>query len=85
MENCVREPREMEKPEAGESSEAPGRIEKYNVPLNKLKMMFEKGEAAQPKVRVWPSQISEEIKLHQENPGREWLQLLTPQILCSLF
>ncbi|NXL79332.1 LIMA1 protein, partial [Leptocoma aspasia] len=49
MENCVREPREMEKPEAGERSESPGRIEKYNVPLSKLKMMFEKGEAPQPK------------------------------------
>ncbi|NXR26762.1 LIMA1 protein, partial [Cinclus mexicanus] len=49
MENCVREPREMEKPEAGERSESPGRIEKYNVPLTKLKMMFEKGEATQPK------------------------------------
>ncbi|NXC89879.1 LIMA1 protein, partial [Cercotrichas coryphoeus] len=46
MENCVRE---MEKPEGSERSESPGRIEKYNVPLSKLKMMFEKGEAAQPK------------------------------------
>ncbi|NWZ69474.1 LIMA1 protein, partial [Acrocephalus arundinaceus] len=49
MENCVREPREMEKPEARERSESPGRIEKYNVPLTKLKMMFEKGEAPQSK------------------------------------
>lgn len=56
MENCVREPREMEKPESSERSESPGRIEKYNVPLNKLKMMFEKGEAAQPKVRICASQ-----------------------------
>lgn len=63
MENCVREPREMEKPEAGERSESPGRIEKYNVPLSKLKMMFEKGEAAQPKVRICPSQISGKLKL----------------------
>ncbi|NXA91425.1 LIMA1 protein, partial [Melanocharis versteri] len=49
MENCVREPRETEKPEGSERSESPGRIEKYNVPLSKLKMMFEKGEAPQPK------------------------------------
>ncbi|XP_063276992.1 LIM domain and actin-binding protein 1 isoform X2 [Prinia subflava] len=49
MENCVREPREMEKPEGSERSESPGRIEKYSVPLSKLKMMFEKGEAPQPK------------------------------------
>ncbi|XP_068853585.1 LIM domain and actin-binding protein 1 isoform X1 [Aphelocoma coerulescens] len=59
MENCVREPREMEKPEASERSESPGRIEKYNVPLTKLKMMFEKGEAPQAKAadgRVCPQQ-----------------------------
>ncbi|NXG07809.1 LIMA1 protein, partial [Sakesphorus luctuosus] len=50
MENCAREPREGEKPETGEGTEPPGRIEKYNVPLSKLKMMFEKGEAPQHKV-----------------------------------
>ncbi|XP_050186986.1 LIM domain and actin-binding protein 1 isoform X2 [Myiozetetes cayanensis] len=50
MENCVRQPREAEKPEAGEGAEPLGRIEKYNVPLSKLKMMFEKGEPPQPKV-----------------------------------
>ncbi|NXS95190.1 LIMA1 protein, partial [Jacana jacana] len=50
MENCLREPRETEKPEASENTEPSGKIEKYSVPLNKLKMMFEKGEAAQPKV-----------------------------------
>ncbi|NXW34640.1 LIMA1 protein, partial [Phaetusa simplex] len=50
MENCLRESREAEKPEASENTESSGKIEKYNVPLNKLKMMFEKGEAAQPKV-----------------------------------
>ncbi|NXJ70639.1 LIMA1 protein, partial [Rostratula benghalensis] len=50
MENCLREPREAEKSEGSENTEPSGKIEKYNVPLNKLKMMFEKGEAAQPKV-----------------------------------
>ncbi|XP_063997635.1 LIM domain and actin-binding protein 1 isoform X2 [Pogoniulus pusillus] len=50
MENCLREAREVEKSEGSESSEPSGRIERYNVPLNKLKMMFEKGEAAQSKV-----------------------------------
>ncbi|XP_015742302.1 LIM domain and actin-binding protein 1 isoform X2 [Coturnix japonica] len=50
MENYLREPREVEKPEAIENTEPSGKIEKYSVPLNKLKMMFEKGEAAQPKV-----------------------------------
>eukprot|EP00076_Gallus_gallus_P030999 XP_015155740.1 LIM domain and actin-binding protein 1 isoform X2 [Gallus gallus] len=50
MENYLRESREVEKPEASENAESSGKIEKYSVPLNKLKMMFEKGEAAQPKV-----------------------------------
>ncbi|NXG72203.1 LIMA1 protein, partial [Baryphthengus martii] len=50
MENCLRESREAEKPEAGENTDSSGKIEKYSVPLSKLKMMFEKGEAAQSKV-----------------------------------
>ncbi|NWV21622.1 LIMA1 protein, partial [Origma solitaria] len=50
-ESCGTEPGEMEKPEGSDRAESPGRIEKYNVPLSKLKMMFEKGEAPQPKVR----------------------------------
>lgn len=54
MENCLREPREAEKPEASENTDSSGKIEKYSVPLNKLKMMFEKGEAAQTKVRICP-------------------------------
>ncbi|XP_010151654.1 PREDICTED: LIM domain and actin-binding protein 1-like, partial [Eurypyga helias] len=49
MENCLRECREVEKPEAMENTDSSGKIEKYSVPLNKLKMMFEKGEAAQAK------------------------------------
>ncbi|NWR90647.1 LIMA1 protein, partial [Furnarius figulus] len=50
MANCVKEPREGQKGEGGEGTEPPGRIEKYNVPLSKLKMLFEKGEAPQAKV-----------------------------------
>ncbi|NXX77938.1 LIMA1 protein, partial [Urocolius indicus] len=50
MENCLREPREGVKPEASENTDSSGKVEKYNVPLNKLKMMFEKGEATQSKV-----------------------------------
>uniref|UniRef100_A0A8D0HMW3 LIM domain and actin binding 1 n=1 Tax=Sphenodon punctatus TaxID=8508 RepID=A0A8D0HMW3_SPHPU len=51
MENCLRESRqEVGKPEANENAESSGKIEKYNVPLNRLKMMFEKGDAAQTKV-----------------------------------
>ncbi|NWS57929.1 LIMA1 protein, partial [Chunga burmeisteri] len=50
MENCLRESREVENPEASETTDSSGKIEKYSVPLNKLKMMFEKGEATQTKV-----------------------------------
>ncbi|KAM9514404.1 LIM domain and actin-binding protein 1 isoform 1-T2 [Guaruba guarouba] len=50
MENCLREPREVEKSDASETTDSSGKIEKYSVPLTKLKMMFEKGEATQPKV-----------------------------------
>ncbi|XP_051016301.1 LOW QUALITY PROTEIN: LIM domain and actin-binding protein 1 [Acomys russatus] len=50
MENCLGDSRhEVEKPEVSESTEASGKIEKYNVPLNRLKMMFEKGEHTQAK------------------------------------
>ncbi|XP_068265893.1 LIM domain and actin-binding protein 1 isoform X3 [Nyctibius grandis] len=50
MENCLRESREVEKAEASENTDSSGKIEKYSVPLNKLKMMFEKGEATQTKI-----------------------------------
>uniref|UniRef100_A0A8B9P016 LIM domain and actin-binding protein 1 n=1 Tax=Apteryx owenii TaxID=8824 RepID=A0A8B9P016_APTOW len=60
MENCPREARrEVEKPEAAENPDSAGKIEKCSVPLSKLKMMFEKGEAAHAKVRV-----------HSVSPGR---------------
>ncbi|NWI11170.1 LIMA1 protein, partial [Crypturellus soui] len=50
MENCLREPgRELGKAEGGDNAEPVGKIEKSSVPLSKLKMMFEKGEAAPSK------------------------------------
>lgn len=53
MENCLGDSRhEAEKPETSENTETSGKIEKYNVPLNRLKMMFEKGEHSQTKVRT---------------------------------
>ncbi|XP_072510754.1 LIM domain and actin-binding protein 1 isoform X2 [Notamacropus eugenii] len=53
MENCLRESKqEIGKPEANENPDATGKIEKYNVPLNRLKMMFEKGDTAQTKI-LW--------------------------------
>ncbi|KAL2776404.1 LIM domain and actin-binding protein 1 isoform 5 [Daubentonia madagascariensis] len=51
MENCLGESRrEVEKSEISENTDASGKIEKYNVPLNRLKMMFEKGEPTQTKI-----------------------------------
>nr|XP_035954822.1 LIM domain and actin-binding protein 1 isoform X1 [Halichoerus grypus] len=51
MENCLGESRhEVGKPEISENTEATNKIEKYNVPLNRLKMMFEKGEPTQTKI-----------------------------------
>ncbi|XP_014641933.1 PREDICTED: LIM domain and actin-binding protein 1 isoform X1 [Ceratotherium simum simum] len=53
MENCLGESRhEVGKPEINENTEAAYKIEKYNVPLNRLKMMFEKGESAQKSAQV---------------------------------
>ncbi|XP_039218193.1 LIM domain and actin-binding protein 1 isoform X1 [Crotalus tigris] len=51
MENCLRESRQdIGKLEnLSEISESSGKIEKFNVPLSKLKMMFERGDAVQTK------------------------------------
>ncbi|XP_069897020.1 LIM domain and actin-binding protein 1 isoform X2 [Dipodomys merriami] len=50
MENCLGDSKhEVERCEMSENSDTSGKIEKYNVPLNRLKMMFEKGEATQSK------------------------------------
>ncbi|XP_023578553.1 LIM domain and actin-binding protein 1 isoform X2 [Octodon degus] len=51
MENCLGDSRhEVEKSEINENAEASSKIEKYSVPLNRLKMMFEKGEPTQTKI-----------------------------------
>ncbi|XP_013917266.1 PREDICTED: LIM domain and actin-binding protein 1 [Thamnophis sirtalis] len=51
MENCLRESRQdIGKLETSEIPESSGKIEKFNVPLSKLKMMFERGDAVQTKV-----------------------------------
>ncbi|NWR38366.1 LIMA1 protein, partial [Tachuris rubrigastra] len=71
MENCVREPREAEKPEGGEGAEPLGRIEKYNVPLSKLKMMFEKGEPPQPKVPREPRRTAVGRRISENSVSSE--------------
>ncbi|XP_077184747.1 LIM domain and actin-binding protein 1 [Paroedura picta] len=51
MENCLRETQqEIGTPEANENPDSSGKIEKCSVPLSRLKMMFEKGDASQTKV-----------------------------------
>ncbi|XP_060107937.1 LIM domain and actin-binding protein 1 isoform X2 [Heteronotia binoei] len=51
MENCLRETQqEVSKPEANENPDSSGKIEKCSVPLSRLKMMFERGDANQTKV-----------------------------------
>ncbi|NWT05648.1 LIMA1 protein, partial [Mionectes macconnelli] len=75
MENCAREPREAEgspeKPEGGEGAEPPGRIEKYSVPLSKLKMMFEKGEPPQPKVPREPRRTAVGRRISENSVSSE--------------
>lgn len=52
MENCLRGARqEVGKPEANESADSSGKIEKCSVPLSRLKLMFERGDVTQAKVR----------------------------------
>ncbi|KAL2776407.1 LIM domain and actin-binding protein 1 isoform 8 [Daubentonia madagascariensis] len=64
MENCLGESRrEVEKSEISENTDASGKIEKYNVPLNRLKMMFEKGEPTQTKNELKAS--GGEVKIHK--------------------
>ncbi|KAM6474345.1 LIM domain and actin-binding protein 1 isoform 2-T3 [Liasis olivaceus] len=53
MENCLRESRQdIGKLETSENPDSSGKIEKFNVPLSKLKMMFERGDAVQAKNEI---------------------------------
>ncbi|KAL8163769.1 UNVERIFIED_CONTAM: hypothetical protein K2H54_038073 [Gekko kuhli] len=50
MENCLRETQqEVDKPQPNENPDSSGKIEKCSVPLSRLKMMFERGDASQTK------------------------------------
>lgn len=89
MENCLREPREAEKAEGSDNTDSSGKIEKYNVPLNKLKMMFERGEAAQTKVRISPFASAEKLGSAASwasgtVPGGSGSELLTLQIIVVI-
>ncbi|XP_050770056.1 LIM domain and actin-binding protein 1 isoform X7 [Gymnogyps californianus] len=81
MENCLRESREVEKPEASENTDSSGKIEKYSVPLNKLKMMFEKGEATQTKNEIQASES--ELKNYKSEQKENMPPSLEDSISCQ--
>ncbi|XP_030410774.1 LIM domain and actin-binding protein 1 isoform X2 [Gopherus evgoodei] len=76
MENCVRESRqEVGKPEASENPDSSGKIEKYNIPLNKLKMMFEKGDGAQTKIFQDQSRTADNRRISENSFSSEDLDI----------
>lgn len=78
MENCLRESRqEVGKPEANENSDSSGKIEKSSVPLSRLKMMFERGDATQIKVRNGP------LWLFLAWGGIAWKDMISELQLCK--
>lgn len=87
MENCLEESRhEGRKPESSENPEAANKIEKYNVPLNRLKMMFEKGEAAQSKIsRVQSSRSPGGRRISENSYSLDDLEIGTGQLSSSAF
>ncbi|XP_008846991.1 LIM domain and actin-binding protein 1 isoform X1 [Nannospalax galili] len=67
MENCLGDSRhEVERSEMCENTDASGKIEKYNVPMNQLKMMFEKGEPTQTK-NLWSQSRNADGRRISEN------------------
>ncbi|XP_074126508.1 LIM domain and actin-binding protein 1 isoform X1 [Sminthopsis crassicaudata] len=86
MENCLRESKqEIGKSEANENPDATGKIEKYNVPLNRLKMMFEKGDTAQTKI-LWDQSRSAGGRRISENClSLEDLEIGPGQLSSSTF
>ncbi|KAF6119471.1 LIM domain and actin binding 1 [Phyllostomus discolor] len=87
MENClVGEPRhEVGKPEISENTEAANKIEKYNVPLNRLKMMFEKGEPTQTKILRAQSRSAGGRKISENNYSLDDLEIGPSQVSTPAF
>ncbi|XP_044084630.1 LIM domain and actin-binding protein 1 isoform X4 [Neovison vison] len=86
MENCLGESRhEVGKPEISENTEASNKIEKYNVPLNRLKMMFEKGEPAPTKVLRSQSRGAGGRKISENSFSLDDLELGPGQLSSSTF
>ncbi|XP_057557861.1 LIM domain and actin-binding protein 1 isoform X2 [Hippopotamus amphibius kiboko] len=86
MENCLGESRhEVGKPEMSENAEAANKIEKYNVPLNRLKMMFEKGEPAQTKILWAQSRSAGGRKISENSYSLDDLEVGPSQLSSSAF
>ncbi|XP_055150871.2 LIM domain and actin-binding protein 1 isoform X9 [Symphalangus syndactylus] len=86
MENCLGESRhEVEKSEISENTEASGKIEKYNVPLNRLKMMFEKGEPTQTKILWAQSRSASGRKISENSYSLDDLEIGPGQLSSSTF
>nr|XP_023499306.1 LIM domain and actin-binding protein 1 isoform X2 [Equus caballus] len=86
MENCLGESRhEVGKPEISENTEAANKIEKYNVPLNRLKMMFEKGEPTQTKVLGTKSRSAVGRRISENSYSLDDLEVGPGQLSSSAF
>nr|KAF6374115.1 LIM domain and actin binding 1 [Pipistrellus kuhlii] len=87
MENClVGEARhEVGKPDISENTEATNKIEKYNVPLNRLKMMFEKGEPSQTKIPRTQSRSAGGRRISENSYSLDDLEIGPGQVSTSAF
>nr|XP_017530770.2 LIM domain and actin-binding protein 1 isoform X3 [Manis javanica] len=86
MENCLGESRhEIGKPEISENTEAANKIEKYNVPLNRLKMMFEKGEPTQTKVLRTQGRSAGGRRISENSCSLDDLEIGPGQLSSSTF
>ncbi|XP_004692817.1 PREDICTED: LIM domain and actin-binding protein 1 [Condylura cristata] len=86
MENWLGESRhEVGKAEISENTEAANKIEKYNVPLNRLKMMFEKGESTQTKLLRTQSRSTGGKRVSENSYSLDDLELSPGQLSSSAF
>nr|XP_021490649.1 LIM domain and actin-binding protein 1 [Meriones unguiculatus] len=84
MENCLGDSRhEVEKAEISENTEASGKIEKYSVPLTRLKMMFEKGEHTPAKSLWTQSRSAGGRRLSENSCSQDDLEIGPAQFSCS--
>ncbi|KAM4882900.1 LIM domain and actin-binding protein 1 isoform 2-T2 [Thomomys bottae] len=86
MENCLGDSKhEVERSEMNENTDTTAKIEKYNVPLNRLKMMFEKGEATQSKIPWTQSRNSGGRKISESSYSLDDLEIGPGHLSSSAF